>query len=92
MLESYLSGEQLPGSAPPWIPFVACGDLAYDADQSYDLGGDYVRREPVQACIPLALQAHMPHGMLASCVDSHFCDLSKCRSDVPCRHRRPLLT
>ena len=48
MLDAYLSGEQLPGSTPPWIPFVACGDLTFDADQSYDLGSDYVRREPVQ--------------------------------------------
>jgi tRNA (cytidine32/guanosine34-2'-O)-methyltransferase len=51
MLEAYLSGEQLPGSTPPWIPFVACGDLTFDADQSYDLGSDYVRREPVQVCM-----------------------------------------
>lgn len=47
-LEACLSGEQAAEPAPPWIPFVACGDLTYDADQSYDLGGDYVRREPVQ--------------------------------------------
>ena len=55
MLEAYLSAEQLPGSAPPWIPFVACGDLAFDADQSYDLGNDYVRREPIQVCMDVLL-------------------------------------
>lgn len=47
-LDSYLSGSQSAAAMPPYVPFVACGDLTYDADQSYDLGDDYVRRDPVQ--------------------------------------------